>query len=100
MSSVRIEPTKVNDISHCVSQISPCVPKKSLAAFPPFVILETSHSMISYKEAIASEILVIMANNQGPLVSGVFRNSIVWINGHFLGNEASGYLNFEYDIST
>lgn len=30
---------------------------------------------------------------------GVFRNSIVWVNGHFLGNEASGYLGFEYDIT-
>ena len=30
---------------------------------------------------------------------GVFRNSIVWINGHFLGNEPSGYLGFEYDLS-
>lgn len=30
---------------------------------------------------------------------GVFRNSIVWVNGHFLGNEASGYLSFEFDIT-
>ena len=30
---------------------------------------------------------------------GVFRNSIVWVNGHFLGNELSGYLGFEYDIT-
>jgi len=30
---------------------------------------------------------------------GVFRNSIVWINGHYLGNEPSGYLGFEYDIT-
>jgi beta-galactosidase len=30
---------------------------------------------------------------------GVFRNSIVWINGHYLGTEASGYNSFEYNIS-
>ena len=30
---------------------------------------------------------------------GVFRNSIVWVNGHYLGNHDSGYLGFEYDIT-
>jgi beta-galactosidase len=30
---------------------------------------------------------------------GVFRNSIVWVNGHYLGTEASGYNSFEYNIS-
>ncbi|WP_223653617.1 beta-galactosidase GalA [Hymenobacter psoromatis] len=30
---------------------------------------------------------------------GVFRNSIVWVNGHYLGTEPSGYLGFQYDIS-
>lgn len=30
---------------------------------------------------------------------GVFRNSIVWLNGHYLGTEASGYNGFEYDIT-
>lgn len=30
---------------------------------------------------------------------GVFRNSIVWINGHYLGTEPSGYNSFFYDIS-
>jgi beta-galactosidase len=30
---------------------------------------------------------------------GVFRNSIVWVNGHYLGTEPSGYNSFEYDIS-
>ncbi|MFD2284963.1 DUF4982 domain-containing protein [Pedobacter petrophilus] len=30
---------------------------------------------------------------------GVFRNSIVWVNGHYLGNEPGGYLGFEYDIT-
>lgn len=30
---------------------------------------------------------------------GVFRNSKVWFNGHFLGTEESGYNGFEYDIT-
>ncbi|MES2775564.1 MAG: beta-galactosidase GalA [Bacteroidota bacterium] len=30
---------------------------------------------------------------------GVFRNSMVWVNGHYLGTETSGYLGFEYDIT-
>ncbi|HEX8328942.1 MAG TPA: beta-galactosidase GalA [Hymenobacter sp.] len=30
---------------------------------------------------------------------GVFRNSQVWINGHHLGTEPSGYNGFQYDIS-
>lgn len=30
---------------------------------------------------------------------GVFRNSVVWVNGHYLGNEQSGYSPFEYDIT-
>jgi beta-galactosidase len=30
---------------------------------------------------------------------GVFRNSIVWVNGFYLGTEHSGYNGFSYDIS-
>jgi beta-galactosidase len=30
---------------------------------------------------------------------GVGRNSIVWVNGHYLGTEPSGYQSFEYDIA-
>lgn len=30
---------------------------------------------------------------------GVFRNSTVWVNGHYLGTELSGYNGFEYDIT-
>jgi len=33
------------------------------------------------------------------LFEGVFRNSEVWINGFYLGNEQSGYLDFQYDIT-
>jgi len=30
---------------------------------------------------------------------GVFRNSKVWLNGHYLGTEESGYNSFDYDIT-
>ncbi len=30
---------------------------------------------------------------------GVFRNSVVWVNGFYLGNEPSGYNGFEYDLT-
>lgn len=33
------------------------------------------------------------------LFDGVFRNAQVFINGHYLGTEPSGYLSFEYDIT-
>lgn len=46
---------------------------------------------------------VIPAGDLGKHISiafdGVFRNSIVWVNGHYLGTEPSGYNSFEYDIS-
>ncbi|MEP6502539.1 MAG: sugar-binding domain-containing protein [Betaproteobacteria bacterium] len=42
--------------------------------------------------------LVIPASDQGRRISlefdGVFRDSIVWVNGHFMGREASGYSSF------
>lgn len=30
---------------------------------------------------------------------GVYRNSEVWINGHYLGMRPNGYISFEYDIT-
>ncbi len=45
----------------------------------------------------------IPASDLGRKISidfdGVFRNSSVWVNGHYLGTEASGYNSFDYDIS-
>jgi len=47
--------------------------------------------------------LVIPGTDLGKHISiafdGVFRNSIVWVNGHYLGTEPSGYNSFQYDIS-
>lgn len=45
----------------------------------------------------------IPASDLGKKISvqfdGVFRNSIVWVNGFYLGHEQSGYAGFEYDMS-
>ncbi|MEP6928001.1 MAG: beta-galactosidase GalA [Ginsengibacter sp.] len=45
----------------------------------------------------------IPASDSGKHISiafdGVFRNSIVWVNGFYLGTEPSGYLGFAYNIS-
>lgn len=30
---------------------------------------------------------------------GIFRDSMVWLNGHYLGRQASGYTGFQYDIT-
>ncbi|WP_197748862.1 beta-galactosidase GalA [Hymenobacter sp. BT18] len=46
---------------------------------------------------------VIPAADLGRKISlefdGVFRNSRVWVNGHYLGTEPSGYRSFRYDIT-
>ncbi|MDA3817043.1 MAG: DUF4982 domain-containing protein [Prolixibacteraceae bacterium] len=47
--------------------------------------------------------LFIPESDQGKRITlefdGVHRNSIVWVNGFYLGNEHSGYINFSYDIT-
>jgi beta-galactosidase len=44
------------------------------------------------------------ASDKGKSLSiqfdGVYRNSVVWLNGHCLGRNTSGYSGFEYDISS
>ncbi|HXI69823.1 MAG TPA: beta-galactosidase GalA [Verrucomicrobiae bacterium] len=46
---------------------------------------------------------VIPASDSGRRISvdfdGVFRDSQVWVNGFYLGREASGYSSFSYDIN-
>ncbi len=47
--------------------------------------------------------LVIPKSDEGKRLAvkfdGVFRDCIVWINGHYLGNNLSGYSEFSYDIT-
>lgn len=33
------------------------------------------------------------------LFDGIYMNSSVWLNGHFLGNRPNGYIGFEYDLT-
>ncbi len=46
---------------------------------------------------------IIPKTDEGKNISiafdGVFRNSIVWVNGFYLGTEPSGYTGFEYNIA-
>jgi beta-galactosidase len=45
----------------------------------------------------------IPASDKGRRISlefdGVYRDSVVWVNGHYIGNEPSGYSGFRYDIT-
>jgi len=47
--------------------------------------------------------IIIPESDLGKIISlkfdGVFRNSKVFFNGHFLGTEESGYNGFEYDVT-
>lgn len=49
------------------------------------------------------KVLDIPASDKGRRISlefdGVFRNSVVWVNGHYIGTEPSGYSGFRYDIT-
>ncbi|MBN2175359.1 MAG: DUF4982 domain-containing protein [Bacteroidales bacterium] len=45
----------------------------------------------------------ILASDSGNKISiefdGIFRNSTVWVNGHYLGNHKSGYVPSNYDLT-
>jgi beta-galactosidase len=47
--------------------------------------------------------LDVPASDKGRRISlefdGVYRNSAVWVNGHYIGTEPSGYSGFGYDIT-
>ena len=47
--------------------------------------------------------IAILKSDLGKIITvkfdGVFRNSKVWFNGHFLGTNESGYDGFEYDVT-
>jgi len=49
------------------------------------------------------KVLDIPAAAQGRRIAlefdGVYRNSVVWVNGHYMGTEPSGYSGFRYDIT-
>ena len=49
------------------------------------------------------KVLHIPAADKGRRIAlefdGAYRNSVVWVNGHYMGTEPSGYSGFRYDIS-
>jgi len=49
------------------------------------------------------KVFVIPESDLGRRISvefdGVFRDSMVWVNGHYLGRQPSGYTSFRYDIT-
>ena len=49
------------------------------------------------------KVVDIPAADQGRRIAlefdGVYRNSVVWVNGHYIGTEPSGYSGFRYDIT-
>lgn len=62
-----------------------------------------NHGYLEYRPAWYRRHLFISASEHGKSLrldfDGVFRDSEVWLNGHFLGRHPSGYTPFRYDIS-
>jgi beta-galactosidase len=48
-----------------------------------------------------SFVLPLSANSKNIIIEfdGVYRNSEVWINGHYLGKRPNGYISFQYELS-
>ncbi|HXR08305.1 MAG TPA: beta-galactosidase GalA, partial [Candidatus Acidoferrum sp.] len=64
---------------------------------------EASHGSLPLATAWYRQSFTLPASAQGQSVwidfDGVYHNSMVWINGHYLGYWYSGYASFRYDIS-
>ena len=49
------------------------------------------------------KIIAIPESDRGRRITvefdGVYRDSVVWFNGHYIGNEHSGYSSFRYDLT-
>ena len=64
---------------------------------------EASHGSLPLATAWYRQTFTLPASAQGQSVwidfDGVYHNSMVWINGQYLGYWYSGYASFRYDIS-
>ena len=62
-----------------------------------------NHGYLPFEPAWYRKHFTIPASDEGKILrldfDGVFRDSEVWINGHFLGEHPSGYTPFSYDIT-
>ena len=63
---------------------------------------DLSHGFLSKKAGWYRKTFELAAEDKNRVLwlefDGVYRNSIVWLNGHRLGRHASGYTSFHYDI--
>ncbi len=64
---------------------------------------EKQHGYLPVEPGWYRKTILIPATDQGRRLwlefDGVYRDSQMWLNGHFLGRHASGYTSFCYDIS-
>jgi beta-galactosidase len=64
---------------------------------------ETQHASLPVEPGWYRKVISVPAADQGRRLwlefDGVYRDSQMWLNGHFLGRHASGYTSFRYDIS-
>jgi len=64
---------------------------------------DASHGSLPQIPAWYRKTFTIPKSDQGKTLTiefeGVYRNSIVWINGHKFGKQSSGYVGFRYDLA-
>ena len=62
-----------------------------------------AHGYLPVEPAWYRKTITIPATDQGRRLwlefDGVYRDSQMWLNGHFLGRHKSGYTSFQYDVS-
>lgn len=71
--------------------------------FNPKAEADSQHGCLPVEPAWYRKVISIPAADQGRRLwlefDGVYRDSRMWFNGHFLGRHASGYTGFQYDVS-
>ncbi|MGH7950556.1 MAG: beta-galactosidase GalA [Limisphaerales bacterium] len=71
--------------------------------FDPKAEADSQHGCLPVEPAWYRKIISIPATDQGRRLwlefDGVYRDSQMWLNGHFLGRHASGYTSFHYDVT-
>ena len=64
---------------------------------------DRNHGFLPVTNAWYRKTFKLPASDKGKSLwldfDGVYRDSLVWLNGHFLGRHRSGYTSFRYDIS-
>lgn len=64
---------------------------------------ETQHASLPVEPGWYRRVISVPSADRGRWLwlefDGVYRDSQMWLNGHFLGRHASGYTSFRYDVS-